>query len=85
MSAGHEERNEAAPPCPMASMCKGMADKSRPGFLLMIPGIVLVLAGVLILVEPRILVWLMAGTSIVLGLVALVLANRIRRLAAQEE
>jgi hypothetical protein len=66
----------------MASMCKGMAGKSRSGFLLMIPGIVLVLAGVLILVEPRILFWLMAGTSIFLGIGALVLANRIRRLAA---
>ena len=34
--------------CPMASMCKGMAERPRFGFPLMIPGLLLVLGGVLI-------------------------------------
>lgn len=34
--------------CPMASMCKGMAEKPGMGVLLMIPGFLLVVGGVLI-------------------------------------
>lgn len=32
--------------CPTASMCKGMAENPRFGFLLMIPGLLLVLGDV---------------------------------------
>lgn len=69
--------------CPMASMCKGMAEKPGVGFLLLIPGLLLVLGGVLIFIEPRVLVWLMAGASILIGIVMLFFAVFIRRMSAR--
>ena len=59
-----EEEKEV---CPMATMCKGMMAKRGFGILLLIPGTVLILGGVLILLNPNILFWLLAGTSIFLG------------------
>lgn len=67
--------------CPMATMCKGMMGKPRAGYLLMVPGAVLILGGILILIEPRILFWLMAGASILIGIVMLFFANFIRKMA----
>lgn len=66
--------------CPMASMCKGMAEKPRFGFVLMIPGLLLVLGGVLIFIEPRVLVWLVGSASILIGLVLLLFAIFIRKM-----
>ena len=54
--------------CPMASMCKGMMEKTGLGLLLLIPGAALILGGILILIDPNILFWLLAGTSMALGL-----------------
>ena len=56
--------------CPMAAMCKGMMAKKTAGFgfLLMIPGALLVILGVLVAIEPRILIWLVAAALIILGL-----------------
>ena len=68
--------------CPMASMCKGMAEKPRFGFLLVIPGLLLVLGGVLIFIEPRVMVWLLAGASIFIGVVMVFFAMFIRRMMA---
>ena len=73
--------------CPMAAMCRGMmAGKSGSGsvsgLLLLLPGLALILGGVLILMEPRVLVWLMGATSILIGIVALVMANFIRKIGA---
>jgi hypothetical protein len=69
--------------CPMASMCKGMAEKPGFGFLLLIPGLLLVLGGVLIFIEPRILVWLMASASILIGVVMLFFAMFMRKMSAR--
>ncbi|HSF04410.1 MAG TPA: hypothetical protein VLG10_01335 [Methylomirabilota bacterium] len=69
--------------CPMASMCRGMAEKPRFGFLLLIPGLLLVLGGVLIFIEPRVLVWLLAGTSILIGVVMLFLAIFLRKMSVR--
>ena len=69
--------------CPMASMCKGMAEKPVSRSLLMIPGVVLILIGVLILFEPQVLVWLMAAVVIGFGILMLVIANFIHRIGGQ--
>lgn len=66
--------------CPMAALCQGMASKQGLGPLMLIPGLVLLIGGVLVLIVPAVLVSLLAGTSIVLGLVLLWLARAIRRL-----
>lgn len=69
--------------CPMASMCKGMADRPGVGVLLLIPGLLLVLGGVLIFIEPRVLVWLMGSASILIGLVMLFFAIFMRKMSAR--
>ncbi len=61
--------------CPMAKMCKGVVQKQR----FMLPGVVLILAGVLIFLEPRILVWLTGTASILLGSIFLMVGNLMRR------
>ena len=71
--------------CPMSAMCKGMMEKPGSRFLLMIPGAVLVIVGVLILIKPTVLFWLMACTSILIGIIMLVLANFIKKMGARFE
>ncbi|MDH3688734.1 MAG: hypothetical protein OEU36_04545 [Gammaproteobacteria bacterium] len=69
--------------CPMASVCKGLAEKPPARSLLMIPGVVLILVGILILLEPKVLVWLMAAVAILLGVLFLIIANFINRISGQ--
>ena len=66
--------------CPMASMCKGMMSKPWSGYLLMIPGVVLILLGVLILLKPKILFWIVAGASIIMGIIVLIFTSFIRKI-----
>jgi len=60
-----------------------MAEKPRFGFLMVIPGLLLVLGGVLILIDPRFLVWRLAGTSIVMGAMMLFGAMFMRKMSAR--
>ena len=68
--------------CPMSAMFKKAARKRGFGLLAMIPGLFLVLVGVAIILEPQILVWLMAGAAILVGIALLAAANFFRKLAA---
>jgi len=74
------QSKESMAQCPMASMCKGMAEKPHFRLILILPGLVLILVGVMILVEPKILVWLMAAVAIILGILFLMIANFIHRM-----
>lgn len=69
--------------CPMARMCMGMTEKRPAGFLLMLPGILMIAVGVLIVVEPKILVWLVAAASVLLGIMLLMIAGFIRKMGAR--
>lgn len=53
--------------CPMAEMCQGMMKHPRLGLFLMVPAAVLILMGILILLEPRVLVWLIGCLMILMG------------------
>lgn len=66
--------------CPMASMCKGMAKKPGSGYMLMLPGILLIIGGFVIILEPKILVWLIASVSILMGMMMLFFANFFRKM-----
>jgi uncharacterized membrane protein HdeD (DUF308 family) len=66
------------PMCPMAKTCKGMMDKPFSGFMIVIPGIFLIVLGLVVLVEPRVLVWLMAAVLVVMG-VAMLMIGRVMR------
>ena len=61
--------------CPMAGACKGMMEKPRSGLMLMVPGLAFIILGVVVLIEPQILAWLVSIALIVMGIAMLVMAN----------
>jgi uncharacterized membrane protein HdeD (DUF308 family) len=63
----------------MAKMCEGMMKKPPSGFSATIAGIVLIVVGALIFVEPRLLVWLAAAALVLVGIMLLMMAKFIRR------
>lgn len=82
--AAETQRSEGATAmCPMAKMCAGMAQKRPPGLLTMLPGILLIALGVLIVIEPSILVWIVAAASVLMGIMLLMMASFIRKMGAK--
>jgi len=75
--------NDSRSGCPMATMFKETIGGPKFGFLILIPSMVFVLGGVLVLIIPGILIWLLAGTSIVLGLAMFAIAMFLRRLSSR--
>jgi len=71
------------PMCPMAETCKGMMAKSPSRFMLLVPGIVLIVLGVAVVVEPRILVWLVALALVAMGIAVLMLGRFLREVAGK--
>jgi hypothetical protein len=69
--------------CPMAAAFKDASEKPMAGAMVMIPGLILIALGVAILIEPRILAWLMAALAILLGLIVLMIANFVRKVGAR--
>ena len=69
--------------CPMGRMCTGMMRKKSSGWFLMLPGILLIVVGVLIVVEPRILVWSIAAAAILFGIMMLMMAGFIRKMGTE--
>lgn len=69
--------------CSMSKMCMGMMGKRPSGLLLMLPGILLIAVGALIVIEPQILVWLLAAGSVLLGIMLLLMAGLIRGMGTQ--
>ena len=71
------------PMCPMAATCKRMVEKPLSGLVMLIPGIALVSLGILIIVWPSILAWLVAVACILVGCAMLVMANLMRRFGSR--
>jgi len=80
---GNSQDTKSNAMCPMATMCKGMATKRGAGWMMMLPGLILILVGILIIFEPRILVWLIAGVAILMGVMMLFFANFFRRMSTR--
>ena len=76
---------EPMPMCPMAETCRGMMRGRFPGFGLFIPGIVLIVLGIAVVFEPRILAWLIAVVLILFGFMMLMMARFVRRVGARFE
>ena len=75
----------AMPMCPMAKTCKGMMEKPHSGLMLMLPGIAFIILGLVIIMQPQILVWLIAIALIVMGIAMLMMANFMRKLGSRAE
>ncbi len=71
------------PMCPMAETCKGMMEKPLPGLVVVIPGIAFIALGVLIVVWPSVLPWLVAAACILAGGAMLLMANFMRGVGAR--
>ena len=69
--------------CPMAETCKGMMEKPSSGLVLIVPGIVLMLLAVAVLIEPRILPWLVAFALLIMGAAMVALASLMRRIGSR--
>ena len=67
------------PMCPMAEMCKGMMNRPMSSFALIVPGVLLILLGIVVIIEPRILSWLVAAALIVMGGAMLAMAKLMGR------
>jgi hypothetical protein len=67
----------------MASMCRGMMGNVPFGLFFVVLGIALLAGGAIVLLEPRALLWLLAGTSIMLGLATLTAAVFVGRFMAR--
>jgi len=68
--------------CPMSAMFKKASGRRGFGLLAMIPGLLFVLGGLAIILQPQILVWLIAAASILVGIGLLAAASFLRKLAA---
>lgn len=71
------------PMCPMAQGCRRMMEKPFSGVMLIVPGIVFMLLGVAIVLEPVILAWLIAFAFILFGIMLLMMAGFVRRVGTQ--
>lgn len=69
---------EPMPMCPMAETCRGMMEKSSSGLMFMAPGVLLIALGVVVLIQPRILVWLVALALIMMGAAMLMMTRFMR-------
>ena len=79
-SPGTTPRANPMAMCPMAKMCGRMLDKPPSRFFLMLPGALLILLGVFIFLEPRIVVWLAGAVAVLLGIMLLIMARFMGRL-----
>jgi hypothetical protein len=66
------------PMCPMAETCRGMMERPLSGLIMLVPGITLIALGVLIILWPSILSWLVAAACILVGGAMLLMANFMR-------
>jgi len=71
------------PMCPMAETCRGMMEKPLSGLVIVIPGIAFVALGVLIIVWPPVLPWLVVAACILAGGAMLLMANFMRGVGAR--
>ncbi len=71
------------PMCPMAETCKGMMARPFSNVTLILPGVVFIALGVAIVLEPRILAWLIAIAFILMGLMSFMVARFVRRIGTR--
>ena len=74
-----EQTPTPLPTCPMVDTCEGVLKNPFSGVVLVIPGLIFIALGVLIVVEPRILTWIVASVFIFFGIMMLVIAYFVRK------
>ncbi len=64
--------------CPMAEICKSMMEKPGSGLWMMVPGILFIALGVLLILYPQILAWLIAIVLVAMGIAMLMMTKFMR-------
>jgi hypothetical protein len=75
-----KDSTRSMPMCPMAETCGRMMTRRRMGFAPIFMGAIFILLGIAIIVEPRIIVWILAAMLIFMGIMMLVMAGFMRRM-----
>jgi hypothetical protein len=78
-----KEPTTPMPMCPMAEMCGRMMSRRRMGAAPLLMGAIFVLLGIAIIVEPRIIVWVLAAMLIFMGIMMLAMAGFMRKMGEQ--
>jgi len=68
------------PSCPMAQYCSAMMQSSRPPIMMSMAGILMLTLGVVIVIWPSVLPWLVAAMIIAFGACMLMMAQVFRGL-----
>ncbi len=69
--------------CPMAETCEGMMRKPFSGTAVVLPGLVFIGLGVLVVIYPLILVWLVAAALVLVGAMMLMMAGFVRKIGTR--
>lgn len=69
--------------CPMAETCEGMMRKPFSGTAVVLPGLVFIGLGVLVVIYPLILVWLVAAALVLVGVMMLMMAGFVRKIGTR--
>jgi len=67
----------------MAETCEGMMKKPFSGTAVVLPGLVFIGLGVLVVIYPLILVWLVAAALVLVGAMMLMMAGFVRRIGTR--
>lgn len=66
--------------CPMAKTCARMMERPHSSSFLMLPGLLLIVLGVLIFIEPRIAAWLVGSLAVLMGVMFFMMARFMGRM-----
>lgn len=69
--------------CPVARTCSGMMERPLSGLLMLVPGITFIALGILVIIWPSVLPWLVAAAFIVAGSAMLLMARSMRGIGAR--
>ena len=69
--------------CPMAETCQSIMGKPFSGTALVLPGLIFIALGVLVVIYPLVLVWLVAAALVLFGILMLIVARFIRRIGSR--
>ena len=68
--------------CPMSGMCKGMMKQGAwSSSFMLLPAVFMIAFGLLIILMPQVLAWLLGGMAIFMGVMFLLMANQFRKFA----
>ncbi len=69
--------------CPMAETCGAMMSKPFLSTALVLPGLIFIALGILVVVYPLVLVWLVAAALVLFGIIMLIIATLIRKIGSR--